>query len=155
MNHRKLRGSSYVEFAFSVLFLVPMLLGTTGIGLNLLLAYQTCQLARDAGHMYARGVNFALQGNQTILANLGSGVGLSGTTGVSGSAGSGNAVVVFSTVGYVDDGACTLGGYDTGGVHTAACKNYGHWVFQQRILVGDTNLTTTDYGSPVTSGSGN
>jgi hypothetical protein len=155
MRRRTQRGTSYVEFAFSLLVLVPMLLGSTAIGLNLLLAYQTSQLSRDAGHMYARGLNFALPGNQTILATVGSGVGLSATSGVSGSAGSGNAVVVFSTVGYVDDGACTLGGYATGGVHTSACKNFGQWVFQQRILVGDSNLKTTDYGSPITSGSGN
>lgn len=154
MRRRKQRGTTYVEFALSVLVLVPLLLGTTGIGLNLLLAYQTSQVARDAGHMYARGLNFALPGNQTILAQVGSGLGLSATSGVSGSAGSGNAVVVFSTVGYVDDAACALGGYATNGVHTGACTNYGQWVFQQRILVGDSNLKTTDYGSPVTSGSG-
>jgi len=144
-----------VEFAFAVLFLVPLLLGTTGIGMNLLLAYQTNQLSRDAGHMYARGSDFSQPGYQTILANLGSGVGLSATSGVSGTAGAGHSVVVFTTVTYVDDNACALGGYATAGVHTAACKNFGHWVFVQRIIIGDSNLKTTDYGSPVTSGSGN
>jgi hypothetical protein len=154
MRRRKLRGTTYVEFAFSLLVLVPLFLGTIGIGLNLLLAYQTSQLSRDAGHMYARQINFALPGNQTILGTLGSGVGLSATSGVSGSAGSGNAVVVFTTVGYVDDNACVLGGYGSNGVHNAKCKNFGQWVFQQRILVGNSNLKTTDYGSPITSGSG-
>jgi hypothetical protein len=155
MKRGKLRGTSYVEFALSLLVLVPLLLGTVGVGINLILDYQTSQLSRDAGHMYARGLNMALPGNQTILATVGSGVGLSATSGVGGTAGSGNAVIVFSTVGYVDDPACALGGYATNGVHTSACKNYGKWVFQQRILVGDSNLKTTDYGSPITSGSGN
>ena len=154
MKRRKLRGTSYVEFALAVVVLVPLLLGTTGIGINLLLAYQTSQVSRDAGHMYARGLDFSLSGNQTILGTLGSGLGLSATSGVSGSAGSGNAVVVFTTVGYIDDPACTLGGYDTAGVHTSACKNFGKWVFKQRIVVGNSNLQTSDYGSPVTSGSG-
>jgi hypothetical protein len=155
MKRRKLRGTSYIEFSFALMFLVPLLLGTAGIGVNLLLAYQTSQLARDAGHMYARSINFALPGNQTILATLGSGVGLNSTSGVAGSSGTGKAIVVFTTVGYVDDNACALGGYASNGVHTSACKNYGQWVFQQRILVGNSDLKTTDYGSPVTSGSGN
>lgn len=152
MNRRHLRGSSYVEFAFAALVLTPLMLGTTGIGLNLLLAYQTSQLARDAGHMYARGIDFSQPGNQTILANLGSGVGLSATSGVLGTAGTGNAVTVFTTVTYVDDAACQLGGYASSGVHTSACKNFGKWVFTQRIVVGNSTMQTTDYGSPITSG---
>ena len=136
------------------MFLVPLTLGVTGIGMNLLLAYQTSQLSRDAGHMYARQTNFALPGNQTILAKLGAGVGLSSTSGVSGSAGTGKAIIVFTTVGYVDDAACSLGGYANSGVHTSACKNYGEWVFKQRIVVGNTDLKVSSYGSPVTSGSG-
>jgi hypothetical protein len=155
MRRRKLRGVSYVEFAFCVLLLVPLLLGATGVGLNLLLAYQTSQVARDAGHIYARQQNnFAIAGSQTILATLGSGIGLTATSGVSGSAGTGNALVVFSTVSYVDDNSCALGGYATAGVHTAACKNFGSWVFRQRILVGNLNLMATNYGSPVSSGNG-
>lgn len=153
MKRRHLRGSSYVEFAFAVLVLTPLLLGTTGIGMNLLLAYQTSQLSRDAGHMYARGIDFSQPGDQTVLAGLGSGVGLGATSGILGAAGTGNAVAVFTTVTYVDDAACQRGGYaGTTGVHTSACKNYGQWVFTQRIVVGNSNLKTTDYGSPITTG---
>jgi len=152
MNRRSLRGSSYVEFAFAVMVLTPLLLGTTGIGMNLLLAYQASQLSRDAGHMYARQVDFSQPGNQTILANLGSGVGLSATSGVLGSSGTGNAVAVFTTVTYIDDAACQKGGYaDTSGVHTSVCKNWSDWVFQNRIVIGNSKLTTTNYGSPITS----
>lgn len=152
MKRRHLRGSSYVEFAFAVLVLTPLLLGTTGVGLNLLLAYQTSQLSRDAGHMYARGIDFSQTGNQTILASLGSGVGLSGTSGISGTAGTGKAVAVFTTLTYVDDAACQKGGYaNSSGVHLAICTNYGHWVFAQRVVVGNSNFKTTQYGSPITS----
>lgn len=155
MKRSKLQGSSYIEFSFALLFLVPLLLGITGMGMNLLLGYQTNQLSRDAGHMYARQLNFALPGNQTILANLGSSVGLSATSGVSGSAGTGSAVAVFTTVTYVDDPACVLGGYTSDGTHhNSSCKNYGNWVFKQRIVVGNSNMKTSDYGSPITSGSG-
>jgi hypothetical protein len=125
--------------------------------MNLLLAYQVSQVARDAGHIYARQQNnFAIAGSQTLLASLGSGIGLTATSGVSGSAGSGKAVVVFTTVSYVDDNACVLGGYTSNGTtHNSACKNFGKWVFRQRIVVGDSNLMASNYGSPVTSGNGN
>jgi len=157
MKRSRLRGSSYIEFAFCVLLLVPLLLGATGIGMNLLLAYQASQVARDAGHMYARQTNnFALSGSQTILATLGSGIGLTATSGVCGSAGAGKAVLVFTTLTYIDDNACVLGGYTTNGTtHNSSCKNFDKWVFCQRIVVGDTNLMATNYGSPVTSGNGN
>jgi len=152
MKDSRQRGASYIEFSFALLLLVPMLLGTVGLGLNLLLAYQTSQVARDAGHMYARATDFSLSGNQTILATLGSGIGLSATSGVTGTAGSGSAVVVFSTITYIDDAACVGGGYGSGGVHTSACKNYGDWVFQERIVVGNSSMKTSDYGSPLTTG---
>ena len=151
MSRRRRSGTSYIEFAFALMFLVPLTLGVNAFGMNLLLAYQSCQLSRDAGHMYARQVNFALAGNQTILAKLGAGVGLSPTAGVSGSAGAGKSVIVFTTVGYVDGAACGLGGL---AANKTACPNLNSWVFKQRIVVGDSNLKLSNYGSPITSSGG-
>jgi hypothetical protein len=153
MNRGNLRGTSYVEFAFALLVLVPLLLGTAGVGINLLLVYQSSQLARDAGRMYARGIDFSSPSSKTILATLGSGIGLNSTTGVVGTAGAGSAVAVFTTVSYVDDAACAMGGYvDSGGVHTSACRNFGKWVFRQRIVVGNATIKETAYGSPLVTG---
>ena len=39
-------------------FMVPLWLGTSAVGLNMITSLQVIQLARDAGHMYARGVEF-------------------------------------------------------------------------------------------------
>jgi hypothetical protein len=146
MKHRKERGVSYIEFALSLLVLAPLLLGTGVTGINMIRTLQTVQLARDAGHMYARGVDFSQPGNQTILVNLGSNLGLSAT------AGSGIAVVILSELTYVDDNTCAAAGAATGGVHNGSCTNFGYWVFQQRIELGNASIRTSNYGSPITSG---
>jgi hypothetical protein len=151
MRRREKRsGVSSIEFAFSLLIMVPLLLGTFVLGYNMIRALQTVQLARDAGHMYARGIDFALSGNQTIIADLGSDLGLSAT------AGSGSAVVILSQLTYVDKNACAaVGAVDASGNPTAACTNYTQWVFTQRLTVGNTSVRTSNFGSPsgVTIGS--
>lgn len=146
MSRKRLQGVSIIEFCFIAIVLVPLLLGTTGVGLNMLRSLQTVQLARDAGHMYARGADFSTTGNQTILATLGSAVGLSAT------AGSGNAVVILSTVTYVDKGACASDGKVDKNGNPSGCTNYGQWVFTQRLTVGNSSIRTSNFGSPVTTG---
>ena len=149
MKHRHFRGMSSLEFAFGTLVLVPLFLGTGVTGINMIRTLQTVQLSRDAGHMYAKGIDFssASPGNQTILVDLGTGLGLSST------AGSGSAVVVLSSLIYVDKNQCALGGYtDSSGNPTSACTNYTYWVFTQRYTVGNSSIRTSNYGSPLTSG---
>ena len=147
MRQRQQRGISSVEFAFSMLVLLPLLLGTGATGINLIRTLQTIQLARDAGHMYARGVDFSLPGNQTILVRLGSNLGLSTT------ASSSNSVVIFSALTYVDANLCSLAGaVDASGNPTSACTNYTQWVFTQRFTIGKASLRSSNYGSPLTSG---
>jgi hypothetical protein len=141
------RGVSSIEFALSMLVLVPLLLGTGAIGINMIRELQVVQLTRDAGHMYARGVDFGLSGNQTVLGDLGASLGLSTT------AGQGNAVVIFSSLTYVDKNACAAAGaVDGSGNPTSACTNYTKWVFTQRLTVGNTAVRGSGFGSPLTSG---
>ena len=150
MKRNRSRGVSAIEFAFSLLVMIPLLLGTGVMGINMIRALQVVQLARDAGHMYARGIDFSLPGNQTVLADLGSNVGLSTT------AGQGNAVVIFSSLTYIDKNACAAAGaVDASGNPTAACTNYTKWVFAQRLVVGNSSVHSGNFGSPsgVTIGS--
>ena len=136
-----------MEFAFGMLVLLPLFLGTGVTGINMIRSLQTVQLARDAGHMYARGVDFSEPGNQTILVNLGSNLGLSSTSG------QGTAVVILSALTYVDKNACAaVGAVDGSGNPTSACTNYTKWVFTQRLEIGNTSIRTSNYGSPLTSG---
>ena len=146
MKRKSERGVSAVEFAFSMIVLAPLLLGTGVIGINMIRTLETIQLARDAGHMYARGVDFSQPGNKTILVTLGSTLGLSSTPGA------GSAVVILSALTYVDQPACAaVGAVDAGG-NPSGCTNFGQWVFTQRLTVGKASLRSSGYGSPLTSG---
>lgn len=147
MKLRKSRGVSTVEFAFSLMVLVPLVLGTGAIGINMIRTLQTIQLARDAGHMYGRGVDLSDPGVQGILKTLGTNLGLSTTPGA------GKAIIILSALTYVDANTCAAGGAaDAGGNPTSACSNLNKWVFAQRVVIGDTDLRTSNFGSPLTSG---
>ncbi len=146
MRNQKSRGVAILEFSMITLVLVPLMLGTMSIGLNMIRSLETVQLARDAGHMYARGVNFARPGNQTILVTLGADLGL--TT----SASTSKALVVLSTVTYVDKATCQAAGKVDGSGNPLGCTNYTQWVFTQRISIGKTSMRMSNFGSPITTG---
>jgi hypothetical protein len=146
MKRQKQRGVSIIEFALSLLVLMPLFLGTGAVGINLIRTQQTVQLARDAGHMFARGVDMSQAGNQAILATIGSGLGLSAT------AGQGTAVVILSGLTYVDANTCVAANQANGTGSAPTCTNLGQWVFTQRLEIGNTGLKTSDFGSPLTTG---
>jgi hypothetical protein len=137
MNRKSLKGAALMEFTLSMLVMVPLLLGTAGIGIQLIQSMQTIQLARDAARMYGRGLDFSQPGNKTILAAIGSDLGLHVTdTG-------GTAVLILSTVKYIDDTICPTG-----------CTNLHQWVFYQRLVIGNPGYRTSNLGSPLTTGIG-
>ena len=147
MRRKKLRGVAIVEFSFVMLVLVPLLLGTAVIGVNMVRSLQTIQLGRDAGHMYARGVDFSTIANQTILASIGGGVGLSTTPNT------GSAVVILSSLTYDDKATCLSDGLPTdAGGNPIGCTNLGSWVFTQRLVIGNSTLRGSNFGSPVVGG---
>jgi len=146
MRRASCQGGACIEFAFVATVLVPMLLGTAAAGVDMILTLQTIQVARDAGHMYARGLDFSQPGNQTVLADVGTTLGLSATSG------SGSAVVILSALTYVDNAACTAAGaVDTHG-NPSGCTNLGKWVFTQRLTIGKSSVRTSNIGSPLTTG---
>jgi hypothetical protein len=146
MKRKSLQGVAIIEFALAMLVMVPLLLGTIGCGLQLIQSMQTIQLARDAGRMYARGLDFSQPGNQTIVADLGSDVGLK-------TDGTGSAVLILSTVVYIDKGMCLSDGkpVDING-NPIGCPNYRQWVFAQRLVIGKSSFRTSSLGSPLTTG---
>jgi hypothetical protein len=135
-----------LEFALLMIVAVPLLLGTGATGINMIRTLQTVQLARDAGRMYARGMDFSQPGNKTILGNIGSDLGLSTT------AGSGSAVVILSALTYVDVNACAAAGAVDGSGNPLGCTNYQKWVFTQRLVIGKSSVRSSAYGSPLVSG---
>lgn len=141
MNERKSageRGSAVIEFVMIALFCVPLLLGTATIGLNLIREMEITQVTRDAGRMYSNGIDFTQSGNQDLLVNLAQGLGLSKT--------GGDAVVIFSTLTYIDAAACEAGGIQN--PDTTNCQNLGQTVIIKRVVVGNSDVYTTSFGVP-------
>ncbi len=135
---RNQRGTAIIEFAFAfVLFWIPLFLGFLVIGFNLIRAVQVTQVCRDAGHMYAGGIDFSQSTYQNLLVDLAIGLNMT-TTG-------GNGVVILSTVTYVSASSCTAGGYQADQTH---CPNLNTIVFTRRLVIGNSSLHSSTLGNP-------
>jgi len=145
MKRAKLSGVSVVEFAFTMLVMCPLFLGTGVTGINMIRTLQTIQLARDSGHMYAnpmKDIDWSVPANVAIIGNLGSSLGLSTTPG------QGSAEVILSKLTYIDAAACVgAGAADKNGVPTSKCANYKSWAFLQRFVIGNPNVHPSDFDS--------
>lgn len=135
-----------MEFAFLMPVWVPLLIGTLFIGSAMVQGQQVTQMARDLASMYSRGVNFSSGGGSTssaILTDVTQEVGTVTSTGTG--------VIIFSTVIYVGNSVCASAGATYGTLsplsHTAACKNYGKFVFTQQYTQGNTGLRSSNFGT--------
>lgn len=111
---------------------VPILLGVAGIGVRLGRTLEGLQVARDIAHMYALGTDFSLSGTQAIAQALSRDFNLTA---------SGNGVVILSRVIKVYQADC-----DAAGV--PSCPNKGQTVFAQRLVIGNTTLRASAFGTP-------
>ncbi len=136
-------GGSAIEFVLLSVFWVPLLVGVLIIGSGLIRALQAVQVARDAGHMYARGVDFAQPGNQRLLERIGADLGLK-TSG-------GDGVIILSKIVFVGRYQCKaelLADNADPPNPTAECTNFNHYVFVQRLVIGDPSLRSSNFGDP-------
>ncbi|HTS65939.1 MAG TPA: TadE family protein [Candidatus Acidoferrales bacterium] len=146
MKRKKRQGVAIVEFSFAMVVMIPLFLGTVGLGLRLIQSLRVAQLSRDADRMYARGLDFSQPGNKTTLASLGADVGLK-------TDGTGTAVVILTLVTYIDKGMCQSAGYPTDASgNPIGCPNWKKWVFAQRLVIGNSSIRTSNLGSPLTTG---
>lgn len=129
------RGSELIEFALIVTFLLPILFGTFVVGLNLGRSIQVTQVSRDAGHMYARSVDFSDPANQEIIVRLAQGLDITAT--------GGSGVVVLSTVMFIGQAQC-----DAAGLGGGACTNLNQPVFIHRIVIGKVSARPSAFGTP-------
>lgn len=140
------RGSVLVEAALVIsLILVPILLSVSTVGLNLVRAVQTNQINRDAGHMFARGVDFST--TATGLVNRG--VIFKLAPALTNTTTRGTAVTILSSVEYLNS---TTSCPDP-------CSNRYHVVVTQQIILGNAALKASAFrtvptGSMSLDGSG-
>jgi hypothetical protein len=126
------RGSVLVEAALSIgLVFVPMALGVTVVGMNLIRIVQVNQINRDAGHMFARGVDFTGDANGLVTR----GIVFQMAAPLKTSTGTG--VLILSLVEYVNSTTTC----------PSPCNNSGHVVFIQQIVIGNSNLRASSFGT--------
>lgn len=130
---RRQLGSAITEFAVVIPFIAIAFFGTVSFGIALGRYVQVVQVCRDLAHMYADGVDFTQAGAQAIAVKLAQGTGMT--------ANGGNGVVILSRVRQVYTADCTAAGY-------GSCPNAGLMVFTQRIVIGNTALRASSFGTP-------
>jgi hypothetical protein len=128
-------GNTLLEFALVSTFAVPLMVGTFVVGTNLGRSIHATQLSRDAGHMYARGVDFSTSTNQDLIVRLAQGTGMTRT--------GGNGVVILSRIIKVYQADC-----DAASLSGSACTNLNQSVVTQRIVVGNPQLRASSFGTP-------
>ena len=132
---RKQRGIEMIEFTFAFLFLVPILYGTFSLGMSGMRYIQAAVVCRDAGAMFMRDVDFTQSANQDMLVRIANGMGLQKT--------GGNGVVILSQVMLIGDNEC-----QAGGLAPPNCPNNGQTVFIKRVVVGNSTLVQSAFGTP-------
>ena len=129
------KGGALVEFCLISVVWVPLLLGTVSLGFDLIRAIQVSQFCRDAGHMWAYGVDFRQAQNQGLLANLANPLNIV--------SGGGDGALVLSTVTLLTDSDCQA-------ANKSSCTNTGHYVFTSLFVFGNPAQDTahTRLGDP-------
>jgi hypothetical protein len=133
-------GTTMIEFCLSISLWMVVLMGLSVVGLNLIQGLQVEQICRDSGHMYSEGLDYTQTGNQSLLMMLCSGLSVTPS--------GGNGVFLFSTVEYIDTPQCTAAGLQG---NTSSCPNLGQDVFIQRVVVGNSSLFSSKFGTPSAS----
>jgi hypothetical protein len=132
-------GSELIEFGLLMLLMMPLFLGMFVTGFNLVRANQATMVTRDLGDLYIHGTDFSTSSAQNLAVRLANGLGLqpnfsgagNNATGIT----TGNGLVVLSQVTYIGGASCVAAGFSATG-----CPNYGHFVFTQRVVIGNKNL---------------
>jgi hypothetical protein len=139
MRRRKQHGGATIEFALVSPLLISLIIGTMMYGTELMKETELQQVTRDVASMVARGTDFTLTSNQTLIARLGQELGWPPTGWKTDTPG----VVYVSTIEYLD-GTCN--GYPGG------CANASHWVFTASLAFGNTSggyaFRKSNYGAP-------
>ncbi len=134
---RRQRGVATLEFALSLTFLTPLLIGTYAFGFRLVQAQQLFEITRDLAHMYSRGFDPTTAGAVTEAQTLAGTIPLTS---------SGASVVVFSTIQIETGAACQSA---TGHGH---CANRDLPVFVQQIAIGNSGAYHSPFGVPAAAG---
>ena len=117
------RGSTLLEFVLAASFVfLPLLAGTASVGMSMVRSIEVVSLNRDAGHMFAEGIDFSQQANRNILLKIAGNLGITDS--------GGNGVIVLSEI-------------DGTGTNTAVCA--------RQFIIGNAALRPSSYVNPSSS----
>ena len=122
---RDRRGQAIAEFALSLPFLILISVGTFALGVVIDRHLTVTQLVRNAGNMYARGVDFTLVQNKELL--------LKAADGMEMTVDGGQGVIYLSTVILSQEG-----------------DNQGDPVVSERIVIANAGLHDSAVAMPAT-----
>ena len=120
---RDRRGQAIAEFAISLPFLILISVGTFALGIVIDRHLTVTQLVRNAGNMYARGVDFTLPQNKALL--------LQAADGMQMTVDGGQGVIYLSTVVVAQDG-----------------DNLGKPVVSERIVIANAGFDDSEIAMP-------
>ena len=151
-------GNTILEFALVMTFLVPMFAGAFTIGMALTKAIQVSNVARDAAVLMVRsnsdpesGLDLSVTQNQRIIVRAAQGLGMNSDAQDDPSS-TGTAAVILSKVVMVGPTECSLAGLTPNATSpfwdTGNCPNYGSYVFEYRVVIGNGSRWTSTIGNP-------
>jgi hypothetical protein len=170
----KQSGNTILEFALVMVFLVPMFAGSFTIGMALAKDIQVSNVARDAVVLMVRATTDPESGlslgpclaptgscttnnNQRIIVAAASGLGMNSDAQQDPSS-TGTAVVILSKVVMVGPNECSVGvtnpvlqnpiQYPNYGWNAGNCPNYGQYVFEYRVVIGNGTRWSSTFGAP-------
>ena len=130
------RGVAVVEFTLSLLFLVPLLLGTFVFGFRLIRSIEMMQITRDLGHMYLKGINFRNPGPQQNAQTLARSYSLDAA---------GASAVILSQLKIVQQADCDAAAIAPAGT---PCANLNQPVFVEQLTLGNSSVGASPFGTP-------
>jgi hypothetical protein len=151
-------GNAIIEFALIMTFLIPLFAGAFTVGMALTKAIQVSNVARDAVVLMVRsttdpesGLDLSQTQNQRIIVSAASGLGMASDAQYDPSS-TGTAVVILSKVVMVGPTECSLGiiPAPSGAPpwNSGNCPNYGTYVFEYRVVIGNGTRWSSAIGSP-------
>jgi Flp pilus assembly protein TadG len=151
-------GNTILEFALVMTFLVPMFAGAFTIGMALTKAIQVSNVAFDAVVLLVRsttdpnsGLDLSQTQNQRIIVQAAAGLGMNSDAQDDPSS-TGSAAVILSKVAMVGPTECSVGGMTPNSTTpfwtSSNCPNYGSYVFEYRVVIGNGTRWSSTLGNP-------
>ena len=125
-----------IEFTLSMLFVVPLLLGTFVFGFRLIRSIEMMQITRDLGHMYLKGIDFRNPGPQQNAQTLAGSYSLDAA---------GSSAVILSQVKIVQQADCDAAKTAPAGT---PCPNLNQPVFVEQLTLGNSSVGGSPFGTP-------